>query len=733
EYFDRRQAGEDITPERFAAEHPDLADELRPYLDGLGLIENARALAGSGSDAEETESGARELPAVEGYELIEEIGRGGMGIVYKARQVSTERIVALKVMLAGPFASPIGRRRFQREVQLAARLQHPNIVRVLEGGHVAQQPYYAMDYVAGVRLDRYVSANHPDTRTTVELCAQICEAVEYAHGQNVVHRDLKPANVLIDDEGRPHILDFGLAKATDQSESDLTVSTGVSRPGEVVGTLAYLSPEQAAGTGTVDVRTDVYALGIMLFEVLTGSLPYDTSGRPSEVIQRVLETTPTPPSSLSERVDAELETIILKALEKEKQHRYRSAQEMADDIRRYLEGEPILARRPSSLYFLRKKLFKHRWVAAIATLALISILIGVLAESRSRQEELARARRSAIPALDSLEVARPGVQLGLAQAFRARHPSLLEAKLIYAHANYLSGYPDAAIGELERALSQDPSQWACRALLAELYQTAGNLERANELQAWAEREAPDSAEGWYLRSLATLDSQNALRCAEEAVKRQPSHALAWGRLTYLRRRGGDLNGALEGADRLIALGEDPRGWTVVKARVLSRQGRFREAIDLYTEMGAWVPRAHAYRRNTPRALRTTRERLRSMVSRGQRSGRTISGPPPSGFWGGPRRRWQTTTAFVSCLAGLPTAMRAVFSFCASLAARARLRLSSILHCATYGIPGSTRSYAAWPATSRPTSSSLTVRAGTTWNNSARLITTQVRFACCLID
>ncbi len=602
EYFNRRQAGEKLTPEDFAREHPDVAEPLRSHLQGLALIDQARTRVLTAQAAAPPSAGPR--PAVTGYELLEEIGRGGMGVVYRARQVSTRRIVALKVMLSGPFAPRAARRRFQREVELAARLQHPSIVGVLEGGEVAGQPYYAMDFVAGVRLDHYLRTAQPAVPALLSLFVRLCEAVEYAHGHGVVHRDLKPANILIDADGNPFILDFGLAKAMDQV-AELTPLSNLSQPGQVVGTLFYLSPEQAAGqSSAIDGRTDVYALGVLLYEALTGVLPYAKSGPPPEVIRRILETPPVRPRARTPQVDEDLETIVLKALEKEPPRRYQSARELADDLRRYLRAEPVLAHRTSHLYVLRKRLHRHRLSAVLVLLIAGLAAGGVLAAVWQRQRALAAGRREAVECQRTLE-AEAGPAPGGAEALLARFPHLPEAPLVFAQAQYRNEPTrERAILFLERRLSTAPEQWACRALLAEMYRAGADAARADALAAEAERTAPQTAAAWHVRSFATLDIARARHCAEEAVRRDPACAVAWQRLTSLRLKAGDADGALEAAAQLIALGEDAGQWTLFKARVLATQRRFHEAIAEYTRLlerdasytGAYASRAHAYRR-----------------------------------------------------------------------------------------------------------------------------------------
>jgi serine/threonine-protein kinase len=280
------------------------------------------------------------------YELLEEIGRGGMGVVFRARQLSLNRIVAVKMILSGGLASAADVARFRAEAESAARLSHPHIVPVYEVGEISGQPYFSMKYIEGTTLAKRLSDGPLPPREIAELLLPVADAIAEAHKQGVLHRDVKPSNILVDREGRPYVTDFGLAKriATDAEGSDEAVFSGVTATGAILGTPGYMSPEQAAGRrGRVTTATDVYGLGAVLYAMLTGRAPFQAAS-PLDAVMLVLEQDPLPPRVLNRRVDSDLEMIALKCLQKPTELRYASAADLAADLSSYLANEPIAAR-----------------------------------------------------------------------------------------------------------------------------------------------------------------------------------------------------------------------------------------------------------------------------------------------------------------------------------------------------------------------------------------------------
>ena len=297
------------------------------------------------------------------YELLEEIARGGMGVVYKAHQLSLNRIVAIKMILAGQLASAEDVRRFRTEAEAAANLDHPAIVPIYEVGHYAGQHYFSMGFVDGQSLAEKMKRDTYSPDEAARLVEDVAEAVQFAHENGVIHRDLKPANILIDRQDEPRITDFGLAKRVGV-ESDLT-ATGV-----ILGTPGYMSPEQASGAKQIGPAADVYSLGAILFALLTGEPPF-RAGTDLDTLLEVLEKEPTSPRQLNRAVDRNLETICLKCLEKDPGRRYGSARELADDLQRHLNGEAILAR-PIGLTGRLRRWARHS-PALAATLVVLSL------------------------------------------------------------------------------------------------------------------------------------------------------------------------------------------------------------------------------------------------------------------------------------------------------------------------------------------------------------------------
>jgi serine/threonine protein kinase len=366
--------------------------------------------------------------------------------------------VAVKIMHQGQFGGLRDRSRFEREIQVLGQLSHPNIVSILDSGMASGNAYFIMDHIVGVPFDRWVADGELPiafgqsadtvTRTTahksqssldqsLRLFVKVCDAVHAAHLRGIIHRDLKPNNILVDSNGEPHVLDFGLAKF-DAIGGDSSDVAGVTTTGHFIGSLPWASPEQAAGdSGRIDIRTDVYSLGVILYHALVGKFPYSVACGIRDALDRITNLDPARPSTVARGLNDELDTIVLKCLAKEPERRYATAGELARDIRHYLSQEPIEAKRESTWYILRKTIRRHRVVAA-TLFALFFIVIGsaVLATflmwQAQRSEEKAqwnlrdslvaqaRARRQVITAgrrVESLETLsraaamRPGVDL----------------------------------------------------------------------------------------------------------------------------------------------------------------------------------------------------------------------------------------------------------------------------------------------------------------------------------
>jgi formylglycine-generating enzyme required for sulfatase activity/predicted Ser/Thr protein kinase len=346
-----------------------------------------------------------------GYILREVLGEGGMGVVYLAEQANPRRLVALKVLKGGLW-SPSQLRRFRREAEILARLQHPGIAQVFEAGTALEDgveiPFFAMERIQGLPLDRFVAANELSRDDRLRLLVRVSEAVDHAHRRGIVHRDLKPANILVDEAGQPKVLDFGVARVVAAGAAGARTA---SETGHLVGTVRYMSPEQfGTDPAAVDARADVYSLGVVLYEVLTGHLPHDLAGKMvHEAAAIIRDEPPVPLSGRNPRLQGDLHCIVHKAIEKEKERRYASAGALGDDIARFLADEPIEARPPALLYQAGTLIRRHRAFFAGLSAVLVVLVLGIVASTIFALRE-AKHRRLAEAHRDEL--------LGLADAKR---------------------------------------------------------------------------------------------------------------------------------------------------------------------------------------------------------------------------------------------------------------------------------------------------------------------------
>ena len=403
------------------------------------------------------------------YRIIAKLGEGGAGIVFLAEQENPSRQVALKILRTGTLSGAM-LRRFEHEASVLARLRHPGIAQIHEAGIHEEGhthlPFLAMELIEGKTLTEHAETHALDARQRIELFRLVCDAVQHAHSRGIIHRDLKPGNILVDEEGQPKVLDFGVARATD---ADVALSAQRTTAGQIIGTLAYMSPEQiAAEHDDLDTRADVYALGVILYELLSGRLPHKVTTL-ADAARAIRDDQPRLLGSVAPALKGDLETIARKALEKDKERRYAGAAELSADLGRFLRNEPIMARDPSALYHICKFAARHRALvggAALIVLALVVALIATsLALARSREAEAKmRAAASSVSEVNEflvgmLEWAEPGIAQG-------REVTVREAV-------------DAAAHQLDARAGMDPRVEAVvRTTIGETYTGLGKYEEA---------------------------------------------------------------------------------------------------------------------------------------------------------------------------------------------------------------------------------------------------------------
>jgi serine/threonine-protein kinase len=606
EYLEAVDAGQCPDPDEWLARFPDLAEPLARFFAEEGWVHGLLAprsqetgVRGQGSGASTPspltpdtclltpDSGADALPTFGDYELIEEIARGGMGVVYRARQKSLNRIVALKRILAGRLASAEAVRRFRFEAELAANLDHPHVVPIYEVGEHDGLPYFTMKLIEGGSLTQHAARFRGNAQSAARLVATVARAVHHAHQHGLLHRDLKPANVLLDAQMQPHLTDFGLARR-------LSGGPDLTRSGTAVGTPSYMAPEQAAGAA-VTTAADVYSLGAILYELLTGQPPF-RADHPLETLRQLREQEPTRPRALNPKVPRDLETICLKCLEKDPGRRYASAGDLADDLDRYLRGEPIRGRRVGAVGQLWRWCRRRPLPACLAASLVLSVVAGlglVTGQWRRAEANFVRAEANFVRAEQErtrAEEQRARADEGFREAHRAVqdfYTRASEGKLreIPGAQAIRKELLESALSYYERFLRERGQDTTLRAELAEAHIYIGIL--SNRL-------------GWSARALPAC--RQALVIYREMVRDDPTSAplRRWLAVTlteigFLQSQTGEVASALDALAEARGLYEalrrerptDPVTWKDIAdvlnniAGAQAKAGRVAVAIETF--------------------------------------------------------------------------------------------------------------------------------------------------------
>jgi tetratricopeptide (TPR) repeat protein len=654
EWLDRRERGDAPSEEELAAAHPELADELRARLHAERLLDRHLGAA-------------LDLPAagpatIGDFRVILELDRGGMGVVYEAEQISMQRRVALKVLSPAITSTAQAVKRFQREARAAGKLHHTNIVPIHAMGRHGGYWYYAMELVHGRPLSRVIAELRTATRSpteaslarlageaaadptpgsdtgtrayyirVAEMFAGVAEALDLAHHEGVVHRDIKPSNLLLDADGTLKIVDFGLARIAAEGPS-LTV------PGDLLGTIAYMSTEQvSAQRGGVDHRTDIYSLGVTLFEVLTLRTPFRAKELPALCAQ-IQRREPVAPRRIDRRIPRDLETIVLKAMEKERAARYQSAAELARDLRRFAEGAAIGARRVPLVGRAWRRIRRHKLASALTTAALLAVGAAVWLGSEVRREtewrkelqyaELcARAEEAAVQR-GSIVIALPGT--GAARGYLPPSPSAEDPHALFARAIDLAGdrfeaYLGRALligrplaerlADVERAAERGLPLRACHLSRALLFAAEARWEKAAEERARAKATRGGGPAAEYLDAFLSAlsgDRKRALglldRMIDDAPVQGVTRYLAYRLRASLRIGRRDFAGARLDLAAMQAMGDRS---VTIRARLavvtlrLGEESAERDFAELHDEVrrldtvAAWLELCRACRDHGP--------------------------------------------------------------------------------------------------------------------------------------